>query len=471
MSRSVDSYDIVVIGGGSAGLTGATFAARLGAKVALIERHRIGGDCTWTGCVPSKALIHVAKQVHEARKATAFGLQVGSGPVEMRAVRDYVRGAVDVVYARERPEVLRAKGITVVEGAASFVDARTLHVGDAVLRAERFVIATGARPKASALEGIEAVPHDTYETIFDCDMLPRHLIVLGAGPIGVELGQAFRRLGSEVTLVGDELLPREGIAARAAIQRALEKEGVRWVRGRSGGVERVSGGVRLVLGSETLDGDRLLLALGRSPNVAGLSLRAATVHCDARGIQVDSYLRTSASHIFAAGDVVGGPQFTHLAGFQGFQAVRNALLPGSDRGTPSVLPRVTFTDPEVASVGLTEAEARERSAEGIKLHRRALEATDRAVCDGETNGFIELVTQRGGKILGATMVAPRAGEMIAPVCVAIHKGLTLADLSGAVQAYPSYAMLLQELGFEVAVEDFATSRLGAAARALGRWLR
>lgn len=466
-----DDFDLVIVGAGSAGLTGAGFAAKLGARVALVEKRRIGGDCTWTGCVPSKALIKAARVAHTARHAARYGVEVSAPRVDMARVRAYVRDAVAEVYAHETPEALATMGVTVILGAAEFVDAETIQVGGRRIHARRAIVCTGARPAIPPVAGLTKVPFTTYETLFDNAVLPAHLVVLGAGPIGLEMAQAYRRLGAGVTVVGEQFLPREEPEARAVIESVLSREGIRCVAARVEGVRHDGARFTLSTAAGDVTGDMLLVATGRRPNVEGLGLDRAGVEHSEHGIAVDGYLRTTAPHIYAAGDVLGGAQFTHLAGWQCFQAARNALLPGNARGVAAVLPAVTFVDPEVAHVGASEAEARAQRGDATRVHRWTMAQTDRARCDGEPDGFIKVVTDGDGTLLGATIVAARAGEMIAELALAIERRLTLRDVAATLHAYPTWSMAVQQLASEVAVAEFVDSAAGRLAVRLGRWGR
>jgi pyruvate/2-oxoglutarate dehydrogenase complex dihydrolipoamide dehydrogenase (E3) component len=475
------THDIVVIGGGSAGLTGARFAARLGARVALIEKDRIGGDCTWTGCVPSKALLRAAKVAHGVREAGKFGIDVPAPVVDMVRVRAHVMGAVRAVYEGERPEVLREEGIDVVLAPARFIGPKTIEAGDRTLTARRFVICTGARPFVPPIPGLKNTAYWTHETIFDNERLPRHLIVLGAGPIGAELAQAYRRLGAEVSMLATEFLPEADPELRDFVRGLLEKEGVRISLGPVASVEMNGGEFVLHGPGTTIDsddpdgprgpmgplgvtrGDALLVVTGRRPTVDGLGLDVAGVDHSALGITVDRYLQTSVRHIYAAGDVLGGAQFTHLAGWQCFQAVRNALLPGHSPGIPKALPTVTFVDPEIASVGLSEAEARARHGLDMLVHRWEMGDSDRALADGEPEGFIKVVARADGRVLGASIAAARAGEMIAEFALALDQGFGLSELANAVHAYPTWTSAVQQVASAEATDRFLSSRLGRLA--------
>jgi pyruvate/2-oxoglutarate dehydrogenase complex dihydrolipoamide dehydrogenase (E3) component len=458
------THDLIVIGGGSAGLTGARFAARLGARVALVEAHRIGGDCTWTGCVPSKALLRAGKAAHEIREAGRFGIDAGVPRVDMSRVKAHVMGAVHDVYADETPEVLKAEGIEVVLAPACFTDPHTIVAGDRGLSARNFVVCTGAKPSAPLIPGLAAAPYFTHETIFDNERLPDHLLVIGAGPIGLELALAYRRLGAEVSVFAAELLPFEDSEIRDFVSKMMAREGIRVELGPIDSVEERGDEIAVRCSSGEVLGGMLLVATGRLPNVEGLGLDAAGVEFSHReGITADKYLRTNVGHIYAAGDVLGGLQFTHLAGWQCFQAVRNALLPGRAVGNPVALPRVTFLDPEIASVGLTQEEARALHGADVRVHRWGMGRSDRAVTDADTEGFIKVVARANGKILGASIVAARAGEMIAEFVLAMNQGLGLSEISTSVHAYPTWATAVQQVASAEALDRFLASRLGRLA--------
>lgn len=461
-------YDLVVVGGGSAGLTAARFAAKIGARTALVERARLGGDCTHYGCVPSKALLAAAKVVHAAREAKAFGLEV-TGQVDLGRVRAHVREAVRAVAEAESAEVLERAGIDVITGPGRFVDGRSLAVGDRIVRAKRFVVATGARAFVPA--PLAKVPHQTYETLFELDALPRSLVVVGGGPIGVELAQAYARLGADVQLVAEALLPEEDATARLVVRDVLTHEGVTFHDGTVTSARHENGRVFVTGSFGEVSGDVLLVATGRRPNVGSLALASAGVRFSERGIETDATLATTCPTIFAAGDVRGGTQLTHLAGWEGFHAARNALLPGKAKGTPTVLPRVLFTDPEVARVGLDVDEARRAHGARVRVFEQPMTECDRARADGEVAGFLRLVTLDDETIVGATVVSSRAGETIAELALAIEHGLTIAKLAATVHPYPTWATSVQMLTSEVSVDAFSGSSFGAVAKALGRLVR
>jgi Pyruvate/2-oxoglutarate dehydrogenase complex, dihydrolipoamide dehydrogenase (E3) component, and related enzymes len=466
-----EQFDIVIIGAGSGGLTAAGFAAQLGAKVALVEKHRIGGDCTWTGCVPSKALLKAAKVAHTVRQAGRYGVVAEPPRIDMAQVRAYVRRAISEIYAHETPTELQRSGIEVILAPGRFLDAQTLAAGERILTAKYFLICTGAHPVRPDLAGLEDVPFLTYETIFDLDELPRRMIIVGGGPVGCEMAQAFQRLGTQVILVAERLLPKEEPEVNQTLRMVFEREGIQLVPGRAQTVTRHGQSIRVESTAGIAEGDTLFIATGRRPNIAGLDLDRAGIQADARGIPVDPYLRTNVKHIFAAGDVLGGHQFTHFAGWQAFLAVRNALLLGSTTGFTDIVPWVTFTDPEVAHVGMTEADARTKYGTSIKVSRWEMNRTDRAVCDADTDGFLKVISRSDGTLLGATMVAPRAGEAVAELALALHHRLTVMDVANVIHAYPTYATAVQQLSASAAVENFLTGPAGKFIQSLSKIMR
>jgi len=453
-----DTYDLVVIGAGSAGLSAATFAAELGARVALVDRARPGGDCLTTGCVPSKTLIKVAKVAWEMRHADRYGLPAATPAVDLARVNAHVQATIERVYQFERPDVLREKGIDFFTGGARFVNSDVVAVGERMLRGGHFLVCTGARPISPSLPGLQQVPFLTYENVFHLDALPEHLIVLGTGPIGVELAQAFARLGSQVRVIGrsGRLLGRSDPAIQEIAEAVLRGDGIDLrLRAPAEKVEPLANGdLQVTTAQGAVAGDALLVALGRRPNVEGLDLDRARVACSDQGISVDAILRTTNPRVFACGDVVGGPQFSHYAAWQGYIAVRNALLPGTSRGILAHVPWAVFTDPEVATVGLTEPAARERYGDDVVVRKLGLDRVDRAQTDGETRGFVKVIARRKGEILGAHVVAARAGEMIQEYVLAMNHRIRLDQLASAMHVYPTYAT-----GNQQVAADFWTERL------------
>ncbi len=463
-----DRYDLIVIGGGSAGLTAAGFAAQIGAKV-LIAAEQLGGDCTWTGCIPSKALIRIARIAHDQRNAASVGIGTAAFKVDFPRVMAEVHAAIARVYSYETPEALAKRGIEVAIGPVRFVNADTIQVGERRIGAKHFVVCAGAEPEVPPIPGLAGVPYLTHESIFDLQQLPAQLIVIGAGPTGIELAQAFARLGSIVTVIEQRssVLPDADPDASATIQRCLESEGVT-VRTSAAvtGIALVEGRMAVETRASQLTGDALFLATGRRPRIT-LELDRAGIEVSEGRVSVDKNLRTTNPHVYAAGDVTGGFQFTHYAGWQGYVAARNALLPGAEKGLRTNIPWAVFTDPEIAQAGLTEGQAQAQST-GVKVHRLDLGRVDRAQTEDAREGFLKLITDAKGKLLGATTVSRSAGETINELALAIDRGLSVSDLASTIHAYPTFGFAIQQLAAEVAFEAAATGIRGRAIHALRR---
>jgi pyruvate/2-oxoglutarate dehydrogenase complex dihydrolipoamide dehydrogenase (E3) component len=464
-------FDLVVIGAGSGGLVAARFAAQLGARVALAERNRIGGDCTWTGCVPSKALLKAAKVAHEVRTASHYGVIANAPGVNMVQVRDYVRGAIQAVYRFETPEQLQGEGIDVILGAAQFVDATKIQIGDLIVHSKRFLVTTGARPLIPPIVGLQDVPYVTYENIFDNDVLPDTMIVVGGGPVGMEMAQAYKRLGAQVTVVADRILPKEDADVQQLMRNLFEREGIRFVLEQAKSARKNGSSIVIATEHHEAQGDLLLIAAGRRPTVDSLNLERAGVQYSARGIPVDDKLRTNIKHIYAAGDVAGGYQFTHYAAWQAFQAVRNALLPGNSSGVTDLVPWVTFTDPEVAHVGLSEQQASTQFGSRIRIHRWNMDHVDRAVCENDTSGLLKIITKKDATIVGATLVAARAGETIVELIIAMKKKMKIDELAGAIHPYPTYSTAVQQTSADMTVEKLLSGTSGRIVRGLSKITR
>jgi pyruvate/2-oxoglutarate dehydrogenase complex dihydrolipoamide dehydrogenase (E3) component len=437
-------YDLVVIGGGTAGLVCAAGAAGLGARVALIERARLGGDCLNTGCVPSKALLRSARAAGEARAGSRVGV-VSEPRVDFHAVMTRMRTRRADIAPHDSAARLRSLGVDVFFGDASFSDRRTVSVGGAVLRFSKAVIATGSRPAIPPIDGLDGVRFFTNETIFDLTEQPRHLAVLGGGPIGCELAQAFARLGTQVTLIesAGQLLSQEDADAAEIVARSLAADGVD-VRTnvRVTSVSRRGPRIRLVHAGAEAEADCLLVATGRAANVERLGLEAAGVSADANGIRVSDAMRTTNRRIYASGDVASRFRFTHAADALSRIVVQNALFFGRKRASSLVIPWCTFTDPELAHVGITSAAAEGQHAETITIRLREV---DRAVLDDAADGFVR-VHHRGGRMLGATIVAPAAGELIGTITCAMQAQRSLGEFSSIVFPYPTLSLALRQAG-------------------------
>ena len=464
--------DLCIIGAGSGGLSVAAAAAMFGVGVVLVERDRMGGDCLNVGCVPSKALIAAGARAQALREAGAFGIEAGEPRINFARVHDHVQRVIAAIAPNDSVERFGALGVTVIKGEARFVSRSTVMVGDQAIRARRFVIATGSRPSAPPIPGLDALPYLTNESVFSLTKLPERLLVLGGGAVGVELSQAMARLGSRVTLIeAQSLLAREDAEAVGLVRRALLREGVTVLeQARVARAEPKRGGLRLVLEDETtLEGTHLLVAAGREPNIEALDLELAGIRSDAKGVVVDKGLRSSNRRVFAIGDCAsgqsGGLQFTHVANYHAGLVLRSALFRLPVRVQTLAIPRVTYCQPELASVGLSEAEARARGA--VTLLRWPFAENDRAQAERKTDGFVKLVTDKKGRILGATIVGAGAGELIVPWCMAIQKRMSVKDMAGLVFPYPT----LSEVSKRAAVSFYAPLAAKPGIRRLIAFLR
>ena len=468
-------YDLIVIGGGAAGLSAARFARQLGLSVALAEKGRLGGDCTWTGCVPSKALLRAAGTAHEMRTSARIGLGNHAPDVAFAQVMSTVQGTIEKIYEAESPGAVGNEGIDLVFGTARFLDSRTIQVDDVELTGRRVLICTGASPVIPPIPGLHNVPFLTYETVWGLEHMPGRLAVVGGGPIGCELAQAFSRLGALVTLVeaSARLLPQDEPEASELIARRLTAEQVD-VRldAVAESVAKSRGGIRLSLSTgDEFEADALLMAVGRRPHLEDLGLEPAGVEYARNGLKVDKNLRTTRRHIYGAGDCTRSYQFTHYAAYQGFMAVRNAFLPFNKRAVLERVPGVTFTDPAVARVGLTERQARERHGPRTQVSRFPMSQVDRAVVDGASDGFLKVIHLPGGKLLGATVAAPHAGEMIHEWTLALDQGLRLSHIAQTLHAYPTYSLVNQQLAARVTLGKMLTGHMGTVIRRLARGMQ
>jgi len=431
---------MVVIGAGSGGLSVAAGAAQLGLKVVLFEKGEMGGDCLNYGCVPSKALIAAATAAHEMRTSKPLGVRASEVAIDFGEVMAHVRTAIATIAPHDSQDRFEGLGVQVVREAARFIDRRTV-VSDSVrVRARKIVIATGSRAAVPKIPGLSETPFLTNETLFELDVLPSRLVILGGGPIGVELGQAFRRLGSEVVIVeADRLLGREDPSAAAAVLDQLTADGVTLMAGRK--AVRVEPGPTLIVegaaGEEKITGSHLLVAVGRQPSLDGLDLEKAGVECNARGVVTDKSLRTSNRRIYAVGDAAGRGQFTHLAGAHAGLVVRRAIFGLPVNADTLQVPRVTYSDPELAAIGLSEVEARQAHGEDIRVEIVEFAGNDRAIAEGDVRGFGKMITTAKGKILGVTLVGRHAGDHIQLWALAMSAGLKLSQVTGMVAPYPT----------------------------------
>ena len=441
----METFDIAIIGAGSGGLSVAAGAAQLGLKTVLFEKAEMGGDCLNTGCVPSKALLQAGKAAQAFRKSEIFGIKPQEPEVDFSAVKDHVFGVIKTIEPHDSPERFEGLGVKVVLKAAKFIDAHTVEADGEQYKFRYGVISTGSRAGIPPIKGLEPEKAFTNETIFDLREKPEHLIIIGGGPIGVEMAQAHRRLGCKVSVLDmGPILFKDDPELVNVVRQTLLAEGVDLYEGadiedidhsKGVAVNFVHDGVN----PQKIEGSHLLVAAGRIPNVDGLDLEKAGVEYDKRGVKVDAHLRTNKRHIFAIGDVAGGPQFTHVAGYHAGILIRQiAFKMFFAKVNYTALPWVTYTDPELANVGMTESMAKEEfGEEGYKTVSWHFDENDRAIAERRTEGLIKVVATPKGKILGAGIVGPGAGELIGLWALAITKGMKIGDVTGMIAPYPT----------------------------------
>jgi pyruvate/2-oxoglutarate dehydrogenase complex dihydrolipoamide dehydrogenase (E3) component len=464
--------DLCVIGAGSGGLSAAAGAAQLGASVVLIEKHKMGGDCLNYGCVPSKSLLAAAKRAQMMRDAGPFGIKAVEPGIDHRLVNEHVKSVIAAIAPNDSVERFTGLGVRVILGAGKFKDKSTVEVNGEAIKARRFVIATGSSPAIPPIPGLDKISYFTNETIFDVNYRIGHLIVIGGGPIGLELAQAHRRLGSEVTVI-ESLAPlwRDDPELAGVVVNRLRDEGVRILdHARVERVEPFGQNVQVVFTKDgrsySIDGTHLLIATGRTPNVEGLNLEAAGVKFDRSGIAVNNGLRTSNSRIYAIGDVAGKLQFTHVAGYHASVVVKNALFKWPASADHSGLPRVTYTEPELAQVGLTEDEARKQHGSSLRVLRWPFHENDRAQAERVTGGFLKVIATKSGRILGAGAAGHNAGEIIQLWSLAMQGGINMRAMASYVAPYPTIA----EVNKRAAVTYFLPSLANPLIRSVIGWV-
>ena len=464
--------DICVIGAGSAGLVVAAGASQMGAEVVLIEKGKMGGDCLNYGCVPSKALLAAGKAAVNGSRTARLGVDYTPPGIDFGRVHQHVKSVIEGIAPVDSVERFEGLGVRVLKETARFASGEEVVAGPHRIRARRFVIATGSGPLVPPIPGLDQVPYQTNETVFDLTERPQRLVVIGGGAIGCELGQAFRHLGAEVAILEmAQILPRDEPEAVALLRQELRRDGIALHEGSR--VTRVeAGGAGVVIHFEKdgeagrVEGDTLLLAAGRRPGVADLNLEAAGVAYDGKGVTVDARLRSSNRRIFAIGDVAGGLQFTHVAGYHAGVALKNILFRLPAKASDAAIPWVTYTAPEVAQVGLTEAQARERHT-SLRILRWPFAENDRAQAERSTAGLIKAVTTSRGKVLGCSIVGKHAGELILPWVLAISQGLKIGALAQAVAPYPTYS----EVSKRAAGSFYTPSLFSERTRRVVRFLR
>ena len=466
-----ERFDVCVIGAGSGGLSTAYAASHMGARVALIEAHAMGGDCLNFGCVPSKALLAAGHAAHAMRRADRFGVGAVEPEIDFAAVNRHVRDTIATIEPNDSVERYAGFGVEVIRARARFTGRDSVEAGGRAIRARRFVLATGSRPAAPPIPGLDATPYFTNETLFDNAVRPDRLIVIGGGPIGCEMAQAHRRLGGRATVLDrGTILPRDDPEPVAVVRRSLVRDGVELLENVSvAGVSGEAGRVAIACEKDgrrfEVEGSHLLVAAGRVPNVEDMGLEAAGVEFDRRGVKVDARLRTTNPRIYAIGDCAGGFQFTHLANHHAGIAIRNILLRLPAKAKPKALPWVTYTDPELAHVGVTEDRARKERGDVVVL-RFPYRENDRAIAERRTEGFVKAVATRRGGILGASIVGAGAGEAIQPWALSMSAGLGVGALAGTIAPYPT----LGEINKRVAGSFYAPRVFGDGVKRLVRFL-
>jgi len=466
--------DICVIGGGSGGLSVAAGASQMGANVVLIEKSAMGGDCLNTGCVPSKAMLAAAHVAQNMREGEAFGIKAVCPEVDWAKVNEHVKGVIAAIAPNDSVERFEGLGVQVIQAAAAFVDKKTVVAGDVRVQAKYFVLATGSSAFVPPIEGLDAVDYFTNENIFDNKEAVEHLVVIGGGPIGIEMAQAHRRLGAKVTVmeVAKLLMKDDRELAQIVIDR-LSGEGMTFYEGgRNLRIEKTDAGMNVycdVSGEQAcVQGSHLLVATGRRANVNGLNLEAAGVNYSPRGVEVDARLRSSNKRVFAIGDVAGPYQFTHMAAYQAGIVIRNILFKLPAKVDYSAVPWVTYTDPELAHVGMTEEDAM-KTGQDIRILRWKFDENDRAQAERRTEGMIKIVTATKGKILGATIVGIHAGELLQPWVLAISQNMKIGAMASMIAPYPTLSEANKRVAGSFYTEKLFSKGTKKVVRFLMRW--
>ncbi|MEM9116304.1 MAG: FAD-dependent oxidoreductase [Cyanobacteria bacterium P01_F01_bin.56] len=455
-------YDLVVIGGGSAGLVAASAGAQLNAKVALIEKEpRLGGDCLHYGCVPSKSLIHAARVAHDVKNAAIYGIETTIHDIHIREALGHVHRVIDTIQVHDSTERFESLGVEVIYGEGQFTDRETFAVNGRQLKARAYLIATGGRPGLPPISGLKEAGYLTNVNVFDITQQPNALAVIGAGPIGCELGQSFARLGSQVTMIAsrEHILPKEEPEAARVVQAQMEAEGIKVLTETRAQEVLVENGQKVIVtkAGDRITVDEILVAAGRVPNIETLNLQVAGVDVGKEGVLVNAKLQTTNPKIYAAGDVIGGYQFTHVAGYEGAVAMQNALIFPTKKADYRVIPWATFTEPELGRVGLTEEQARKRYGDDLMVLRHDFDHVDRALAEGAGIGFAKFITRKNGEILGAHIVGPAAGELIHEVVLAMSYKLKIGALKSIIHVYPTLAEINSKTALQLTKQTYASN--------------
>ncbi len=453
-------YDLVIIGGGSGGLVVASAAAQLKAKVALVEKNKLGGDCLWYGCVPSKSLIHAARVAYEVKNSSRFGIYTNTPEINFAEANGHVQKVISAIEPHDSPERFEGLGVEVIFGSGKFIDKKTFEVNERKLKARAFVVSTGSRPAIPPVAGLKEAGFLTNEQVFSLQKRPDSLAVIGAGPIGCELGQSFHRLGAQVTIFSsrDRIMPKEDPEAAEVVEKQLISEGINIVKNARVQRVKVSDGKKYILaGDKEIVVDEILVSAGRTPNVESLNLEAAGVKYDKKGIKVNEKLQTTNPKIYGCGDVIGGYQFTHVAAHEAVVVIQNSLFFPSKKVDYRVIPWATFTDPELARVGLTEEQARNRYGDDVYVLKQPFAGVDRAQAEAATAGFNKIITRGNGEILGAHMVGPSAGELIHEIVLAMNYKLNVSALTG-IHIYPTLSEVNSKAGLLLKKQKYAQNK-------------
>jgi Pyruvate/2-oxoglutarate dehydrogenase complex, dihydrolipoamide dehydrogenase (E3) component, and related enzymes len=469
-------FDLTVIGGGAGGLNVASGAVQLGARVALVERNKLGGDCLYYGCVPTKALVRSAKVASLIKRSKEYGLNDTDISFDFKNIMTHMREVISKIGVHDDPKRFEAMGIKVFFGDGRFIDRHTFKIGDHTITSKKFVIATGSRAVVLPIKGLDNIKYLTSESALELDYLPKSIIILGAGPIGMEFAQVFARFGTKVTIIEKvgQILPREDKEVTDILESILKEEGIEIHTCLSVDHVRQEGDLKVMVAEchgqkETFQADELMLAIGRAPNLEGLGLDAVGVKVEHRAIVVNNTMRTTARNIWACGDVTGKYLFTHIAEYQAGLVVANALIPFMKRKVDyHAVPWVTYTDPELGRVGLTEEEARQKY-KNVKVYRFDMKDLDRAVIEGEDKGIIKIVCTKKGKILGAHVLAPQGGELLHEFAMAMQNNLGVGSITKTIHVYPTLSQAVRRTTNMYYAEKIFSGWIPKVTKKLIRW--
>ncbi|MBL1211200.1 FAD-dependent oxidoreductase [Geminocystis sp. GBBB08] len=453
-------YDLVIIGGGSGGLVVASAAAQLKAKVVLVEKHRLGGDCLWYGCVPSKSLIHASRIAYQVQNSHNFGIYNDNLQIKFSEAINHVQQVISTIEPNDSPERFRGLGVDVIFGDGAFIDENTFQVNQKQFKPRNFVISTGSSPKIPDIQGLSEVGFITNEQVFSLTQLPKSIIIMGGGAIACELGQALRRLGAQITIIAsrNQLLPKEDSEAAKIIENQLIEEGIRIIKsGKAEKVELIEGKKVVFVKGEKLIAEEILISIGRTPNLKSLNLEKAKVKYNNQGIEVNHKLQTSNKKIYGCGDVIGGYQFTHVAGYEATIILQNALFFPTKKVDYRVIPWATFTSPELARVGMNETQARKFYGDNIIILKQEIKEVDRAQTEGNIKGFSKIIVTLKGDILGATIIGESAGELIHEIVLAMKNNLKVTALTG-IHIYPTLSEINSKTGLLFTKQKYAKNQ-------------